>query len=97
MDYRNADSAIVRPTSDGRRYELVLFEGDQVLYAWVLMDGFTTPHAPITGSLHGLEDINFRLSEANVARSEASEWAPVGGNTWRRAISPQRERNANDH
>lgn len=94
MDYRYADSAIVRPTPDGTRFDLVLFEGDQVRHIWGLTDGFT---APIRDNWLGIEDINARLADAKVAPSGANDWKPAGGNTWRREIVPQRERGANDH
>jgi hypothetical protein len=97
MDYRYADSAIVRPTSDGTRFDLVLFEGGHVLHIWGLTDGFTAPDAPIRDNWFGIEDINFRLADAKIAPSGSNAWTVIGENAWRREIFPQRERNANDH
>lgn len=97
MDYRYADSAIVRPTPDGRHFDLILFEGDQVRHIWGLSEGFTAPDAPIRDNWAGVEDINFRLVDAKIAPSGVDTWVLIGKNVWRREIFPQRERNANDH
>lgn len=88
MDYSAADTALIRQTSDGRRYELVLYQAETIVYTLVLADGFSSPAASIQANWTGIEDINSRLAGVNVAQSPVDAWQHVGKDTWRRNLAP---------
>jgi len=97
MNYGYADQAVVAWSESQKRFQLHIYEGGQILYTWVLANGFDAPELEIMPGWLGIEDINARLASVSIYPSGANDWDRRPDGHWVRTISPNRARGENDH